>query len=443
MRVLLGAAVALLLSSPALAAKAPPPCPAGAAGELCRRVAALENASRTASLAEANRNAAVHSLRGRVEALERARGESGQRIAALERAGAERGDRIEALEDYAAGLEGEIAALNDRLARLERLAAEIEGPREAGCGEGRAPVCCAMDEAFCPNVGCADLENDPRNCGGCGRDCRGGACVGGECEAPPPRIRAQIDCTCNDGSQPYVCAETSCAPEERMMFCERHCFDHGGARADVMPACFEDGPRCEAPPPPPPGGDKWMICNCADGSRRELCADSDCSAEDRLRVCEPVCGRAGVSAEFPPACFDGGDRCGAPPPPPPPPGGNLLVCPCADGSRHELCAETDCRAEDRERLCEPVCARNGGPDPERGPACFEGGERCNGPAPVVPDKLLTCFCNDGSRVPQCVVSTCAAEERFAYCDRFCHERGGASREMPASCFEAGPECREM
>ena len=31
--------------------------------------------------------------------------------------------------------------------------------------------------------GCGDLATDPRNCGSCGHDCQGGACIGGRCAA--------------------------------------------------------------------------------------------------------------------------------------------------------------------------------------------------------------------------------------------------------------------
>jgi hypothetical protein len=348
------------------------------------------------------------------------------------------------VEAIAAALEGELAELRDRQQRLEEaLAARPDAPPGEGCGAGQVPVCCGEDETFCPMAGCADLENDPANCGECGRHCGGGACVGGECQAPPPRIDAQLDCACNDGARVSGCFPTTCAPEERVALCGRLCVDHRGVRADAAPGCFES-PEC-APQDPPPGDDKFLVCGCADGNRYEVCAPSDCSAEDRLRACEPACARnGGVSAANPPACFDGGDRCAPQDPPPPPPGGDkLLVCGCADGNRFEVCAASDCSAPDRLRVCDPVCARNGGVSAANPPACFDGGDRCAPPEPApapVPDKLLTCACNDGSRTQQCVVSTCADEERTAYCDRFCHERGGVSRDVPPSCFEAGPGC---
>lgn len=36
-------------------------------------------------------------------------------------------------------------------------------------------------ELCCPS-GCANIQNDAKNCGGCGKDCGAGKCVNGNCQ---------------------------------------------------------------------------------------------------------------------------------------------------------------------------------------------------------------------------------------------------------------------
>jgi hypothetical protein len=55
-----------------------------------------------------------------------------------------------------------------------------------GCGEGRG--CC--------NGVCVDLQRDPRNCGQCGKDCGGHACLGGRCVSPCVDGLTECDGTC-------------------------------------------------------------------------------------------------------------------------------------------------------------------------------------------------------------------------------------------------------
>jgi hypothetical protein len=50
----------------------------------------------------------------------------------------------------------------------------------AACTSGTCSVCPAT-RSVCPNA-CADLSSDGSNCGTCGHDCQGGACVGSVCQ---------------------------------------------------------------------------------------------------------------------------------------------------------------------------------------------------------------------------------------------------------------------
>ncbi|HUB06890.1 MAG TPA: hypothetical protein VMB50_07815 [Myxococcales bacterium] len=56
----------------------------------------------------------------------------------------------------------------------------------ANCGAGRIGAFCNLDAGLsslcCPGVGCTDTASDPLNCGACGNECRGGRCVSGACQ---------------------------------------------------------------------------------------------------------------------------------------------------------------------------------------------------------------------------------------------------------------------
>ena len=47
-----------------------------------------------------------------------------------------------------------------------------------GCNGGAD---CSAGELCCPS-GCANIQNDAKNCGGCGKDCGAGKCVNGNCQ---------------------------------------------------------------------------------------------------------------------------------------------------------------------------------------------------------------------------------------------------------------------
>lgn len=63
------------------------------------------------------------------------------------------------------------------------------------------PACvCAPGEADCSDE-CVDLDFDESNCGRCGRTCRGGVCLDGECVASTSTgMHCAADEACDDGN---------------------------------------------------------------------------------------------------------------------------------------------------------------------------------------------------------------------------------------------------
>jgi sugar lactone lactonase YvrE len=67
------------------------------------------------------------------------------------------------------------------------------GPASTACGPGE--TCGGDNQCFCAGTmpmecpdGCKDLSKDAANCGACGHDCLGGACMAGKCQ---PKLLAQ------------------------------------------------------------------------------------------------------------------------------------------------------------------------------------------------------------------------------------------------------------
>jgi Chaperone of endosialidase/Stigma-specific protein, Stig1 len=95
----------------------------------------------------------------------------------------------------------------------------------AGTG-GVCLAACTVGRTCCGG-GCVNTENDPMNCGACGKRCEGETtfCNGGTCVAPPcgPTVR----CT----SQSSCCGNACCAPGDL-------CCDRQGPISDGQPICF-------------------------------------------------------------------------------------------------------------------------------------------------------------------------------------------------------------
>jgi hypothetical protein len=82
---------------------------------------------------------------------------------------------------------------------------------------------CGGDETLCFGTTCANLEEDPDNCGRCGTVCPGGACFEGHCGD-----RNLCD-TC-----PCAACPSSDDPPQRC------CFEEGGAVCVVTTSCFDE-----------------------------------------------------------------------------------------------------------------------------------------------------------------------------------------------------------
>lgn len=98
----------------------------------------------------------------------------------------------------------------------------------AGAG-GSGAVCtlaCTVGRTCC-GAGCVNLQNDPRNCGFCGKRCEGNTsyCADGTCQVPP--CGPLVDCL----SGASCCGNTCCGTGE---IC---CQDQGPI--SVAPSCFK------------------------------------------------------------------------------------------------------------------------------------------------------------------------------------------------------------
>jgi hypothetical protein len=111
------------------------------------------------------------------------------------------------------------------------------GTGAAGTGGGAcAGIRCTVGRTCCGG-GCANVNNDPMNCGMCGKRCEGptNLCSGGKCVAPTCSPNVEL-CAPNS----FCCGSACCAPGDL-------CCEHDGPVSGGPPSCFtptKDQPTC-------------------------------------------------------------------------------------------------------------------------------------------------------------------------------------------------------
>jgi hypothetical protein len=106
---------------------------------------------------------------------------------------------------------GTVDATSEQAAAPDDAGPDVEDAAE-GVGEDGGPGCPPSGQA---DAGCGDLQTDPRNCGGCGNDCEGGACQEAGCAALPPGViatgqHAPVSLGVDDVNVYWISAGTSC-----------------------------------------------------------------------------------------------------------------------------------------------------------------------------------------------------------------------------------------